>query len=449
MKKLVKITSFLLIVCLLAVVFVACGEDDSNGPVDTPSTHVDYVSELKLDMNSESLKLQVTVKNYVDGDTVHFNVPSNVSANGVLKGRFLAIDTPESTGKIEDYGRKASAFTKEKLKSASSIIIESDTSKWNVDSTGDRYLVWVWYKPQGASDYRNLNVEILQNGLAIASKTANNRYGEIAMAALTQARAEKLYVHSGVKDPDMYYGEAIAVSMKDLRSSIDEYNNLKVAVEGVVVENYNSTAYVESFDEETGVYYGISVYYGFNLSGTGLSILSIGNKVRIVGTVQYYETGGTWQISGVQYREFVPDDPNNLQLISSGHTPAYTLVSADAFANGKVSFEHEEGDEIITKTYDLAELMLSASISMENLKIISIYTTNNGGSSDGAMTFTCKASDGTIVDVRTDPLYKSDKTPYTEADFKGKTISVKGIVDYFSGDYQIKVFAPEDITIVG
>ena len=32
--------------------------------------------------------------------------------------------------------------------------------------------------------------------------------------------------------------------------------------------------------------------------------------------------------------------------------------------------------------------------------------------------------------------------------YLGRTINVKGIVDYFSGDYQIKVFSPKDITIV-
>ena len=440
---------------MMAVLFVACGDED---PVDPPAgggggntppvEHVDYVAGLKLDMNTSSLKQVVTVKNHVDGDTVHFNVPQGISSNGVLKGRFLAVNTPESTGKIEDYGHTASRFTKEALKTATSIIIESDNDKWNVDSTGGRYLVWVWYKPQGSNEYRNLNVELLQNGLAIASNTANNRYGETAMAALNQAKAEKLYVHSGQADPEVYKGEAVALTIKELRTNIETYNGIKVAVEGVVVQDCDQTVYVEAFDDETGLYYGISVYYGFNLSGTGMEILSVGNKVRVVGTVQYYETGGTWQISDVQYRDFVPDDPNNLQLISEGHSAAYTAVDPADFANGKVTIEIETEDSIETKTMDFAECMLSASISMENLEIINIYTTSNGGSSDGAMTFTCRASDGTIIDVRTVVLYKEDKTLYKESDFEGKTISVKGVVDFFGGDYQIKVFRINDITIV-
>ena len=35
----------------------------------------------------------------------------------------------------------------------------------------------------------------------------------------------------------------------------------------------------------------------------------------------------------------------------------------------------------------------------------------------------------------------------TESDFLGKTIDVKGIVDYFSGSHQIKVFTSSDIVI--
>ena len=30
----------------------------------------------------------------------------------------------------------------------------------------------------------------------------------------------------------------------------------------------------------------------------------------------------------------------------------------------------------------------------------------------------------------------------------GKTIDIRGIVDYYNGAYQIKVFSPKDITIV-
>ena len=89
---------------------------------------------------------------------------------------------------------------------------------------------------------------------------------------------------------------------------------------------------------------------------------------------------------------------------------------------------------------------MSTSVSLKNLRVISAYTTNNGGESDGAMTLTCDA-DGTIVDVRTIVLYDENGQLLTEADYLNKTIDVVGIVDYFSGSYQIKVFTAADITV--
>ena len=232
-------------------------------------------------MSSNSAKVEATVKTYVDGDTTHFYVTSDLVEGGILKARYLAINTPESTGKIEEYGKKASNFTKEKLSQATSIIIESDTDHWDIDSTGSRNLVWVWYKTADSDQYRNLNIEILQNGLALANSAANNRYGSYCTAAIAQAKEQKLNIYSGQKDPDFYYGEAVELTLKELRTNIDQYNGIKVAFNAIVTKDHSNSVYVEAYDEETGVYYGISIYYGFNLSGPGLSAISVGNEARI------------------------------------------------------------------------------------------------------------------------------------------------------------------------
>ncbi len=295
-------------------------------------------------MGSETAKQEVTVKTFIDGDTTHFNVPSDVFDNGVLKARYLAINTPESTGKIEEYGKKASNFTKEKLSNAVSIIVESDSADWDIDSTGGRNLVWVGYKTAEDQEYRNLNIEILQNGLAIANSTAQNRYGSMASAALNQAKAQKLNLYSGQKDPDFYYGEAVELTLKELRCNIADYNGVKVAFNGVITVNDGSSVYLEEYDAETGIYYGISVYYGYGLSGEGLDILSVGNESRIVGTVQYYEAGGTYQVSGLTYRMMKPDDPGNIQKISEGHSAAFVNITADTLLNGKVAVSLNEDD---------------------------------------------------------------------------------------------------------
>ncbi len=415
---------------------------DTAAPV-----HVDYAGELKLKMSSETLKQEVTVKSYVDGDTTHFHAPEATFPGGVLKARYLAINTPESTGKIEEWGKAAAKFTRSKLERATSIIVESDTDQWNVDSTGGRYLLWIWYRTSDTEEYRNLNIEILQEGLAIASNSANNRYGDVAMAAINQARAESLHVYSKEKDPNFPYGEAAELTLKELRLNVQAYDGTKVAFEGVITKNNNNSVYLEEYDPETDRYYGMTVYYGYALNGTGLQILSVGNRVRIVGTVQYYETGNTYQVSGLEYSPMRPTDPNNIQLISEGHAPAYRLTDPATLYSTVKETVMGEGEEETQKEFKYADLVLHTSVEMKGLKVKDVYTTTNDeSSSKGAMTLTCEL-DGKTVSVRTIVLYNAEGSLITESYFAGKTIDVKGLVDYYDGTYQIKLFSVNDVTV--
>ena len=54
------------------------------------------------------------------------------------------------------------------------------------------------------------------------------------MAALGQAKAQKLNVYSGERDPDFYYGDAVELTLKEPRSNPEAYNGKKVAFEGVL-----------------------------------------------------------------------------------------------------------------------------------------------------------------------------------------------------------------------
>ena len=464
MKTLYRILALLTLVCLLSGCAApakpgepvppvdqgsnqpapAPAPDPVPAPVPAPADPVDYAASFKLDMGTVTRKAEATVKTHVDGDTVHFNVSTDVMPDGVFKARFLAVNTPESTGKIEEYGKKASEFTKAKLAAAESIVLESENENWEADSTGSRHLAWIWYRNPGETEYRNLNVELLQEGLAIGSSAANNQYGSICMGALNQAKNLKLNVFSGQKDPDFYYGDAVELTIKELRTNTEAYNGIKVAFNGVITMNNNSTVYVESYDAETDLWYGMQVYYGYNLSGIGLQILSVGNEVRIVGSVQYYAAGGTWQVSDLNYRMMKPKDPGNIQLVSSGHTGSWQETDPKLFAEGKT--EIMVGEE--TKSFDNAFLALGTSRSMKDLEVVDVYTTtDDSSSSKGAMTLTCRSKDGTTVSVRTVVLYDSSNNLITADAYAGKTIDVRGIVDFFDGSYQIKVFTAKDITI--
>lgn len=443
-KPIRRALAVLLATASLFAAFVACASDEE--PAETGGAdqieHIDYASSLTLDMSSPTAKQEVTVKLYIDGDTTHFNFPGGNFPNGVLKARYLAVNTPESTGKIEEWGKAAANYTKEALQSATSIIVESESAGWDADSTGDRYLVWVWYKTADSDQYRNLNIELLQEGLAIASNSANNQYGDTCMNAIAQAKAEKLRVYSGEKDPDFFYGTATSVTLKELRCNLTEYTGQKVAFEGVVTKNAGQSVYVEDFDPESGLYFGMYVYYGYNLSSAGLKILSVGNRVRIVGSVQYYEAGGSYQVSDISYDVRHRDDPNNIQLISEGNAAAYTETTVETF-NSQVTLT--VGEE--QKTYAYAQLALGTSVSMKGLTVKSVYTTTSETDSNGAMTLTCQDANGATISVRTDVLRDADGNKITESYFQGKTIDVKGLVDYFSGTYQIKVFSVNDVTV--
>lgn len=458
-RSVLLLPTLLLLACLL---LTACVNGDapttpsvspSAGPSATPEASatpteptetVDYAASIQPDMSSETAKLEATVKSFVDGDTVHFHVPESAMEGGVLKARFLGLNTPESTGKIEEYGKAASRFTKETLSKATSILLESETAEWAPDSTGGRYLVWVWYKTADTEEYRNLNIELLQNGLAAAYNSFGNRYGETCMAAINQAKREMLNIYSGQPDPDFYYGDAIELTLKELRLHPEEYEGKKVAFHGIVSSNSGTQGvYVEDHDPETDLYFGMYAYYGYGLTGAGLDALSVGNEVRVVGTVQYYEAGGTWQVSDLSYRLMQPDDPNNVQKLSDGHSAAYVLTEPDTFVNGEAVLETEEGE--FRAPY--AQLALGTSVEMKGLTVTHIYTTDNeDSSSKGAMTLTCE-KDGVTVTVRTAVLRDKDGGLITADRYQGKTIDVKGIVDLFDGTYQVKVFAADNITI--
>lgn len=442
-----NIFSLALALVLLLSLFCACASGSGDGTTAAATQPTvedkDYSTEVKLELSSAFKKHEVTVKTYVDGDTTHFNIPDSEIPGGVLKARYLAVNTPESTGKIEEWGKKASNYTKERLMSADKIYVESEDANWNPDSTGSRYLVWVWYKLSGEDFYRNLNIELLQNGLAIASSSANNRYGQYCTAAIELAKAKKLNIYSGEKDPDFYYGDSVELTLKELRSNVSAYNGIKVAFEGVITMNNDNTVYVEEFDPETGTYFGMAVYYGFGLSGEGLDILSVGNRSRIVGTVQYYEAGDSWQVSGLTYRIMKPNDPSNIQLISKGNSAAFLPVTPEEFNTGKVKLTNSTGDVEM----DFAAASVNTSVSMDNLYVKSIFTTTSETSSQkGAMTMTCECGDQKIT-VRTNVLYDADGKLVTEDAFKGKTISVKGIIDKYDGSYQIRVLSLNNIII--
>ena len=437
----------------------SCGASYVDGTDITPD-FIDYASQVKYNPNSGRAHAKVEVKSYIDGDTTHFIVTdgTKIGDESYIKARYLAINTPESTGVIEAWGKKASNYTKEQLKAATDIIIESDTATWDLDSTGGRYLLWVWYKTAEDTEYRNLNLEILQQGLAYGSNVSSNVYGEVALAALNQAKTLKLHVFSKDKDPDFYYGGAIELSLKEIKANCEKYEGMLVKFEAIVAKQVGATVYVEEYDAENDMYFGMQVFAGYNYPRMG--DFAIGNRVSIVGTLQYYENGGTYQVSNLKYKAIDPNWDGGCRILSQGHEASYTEIDVPTLLDGKIvldvieEVEDENGEitEVASKkTFDYGELAHYSTAIVKNLTVVRTHTTESDTSSDGAISITCVDENGRTIVIRTatelTKLIGEDKVPVTEAEFpEGTIISVKGVIDSYNGEYQIKVFAYEDIT---
>lgn len=76
---------------------------------------------------------EIQLTKCVDGDTAHFTK--------IGKTRFLFIDTPESTNKIEPYGKQAADFTCNMLENAQQITYEYDGP---IKDKYDRTLAWIF-----------------------------------------------------------------------------------------------------------------------------------------------------------------------------------------------------------------------------------------------------------------------------------------------------------------
>lgn len=445
-RSFINLLSLFLLLFVVLGSLASCdfGQEEEGG--DKLPELVDYVGDLKFNMNSVTKKMEVDVRYYIDGDTTHFFPKGSTDPNSVIKARYLAVDTPESTGSIEEWGKAASRFTEEKLSTAVKIYIESDDGNWNTDSNG-RHLLWIWYQPFEGADYRNLNIELVQEGLGHSTSANEGRYGTTAWQAYVQAEEHKLYVHSKDKDPDFPYDAAIPVTIKELRLNIDKYIGKNVQVTGISNFNADNQSYIEEYDPETDMYYAIQVFYGY--ASNRISLFKQGNEVRVVGTVMDFH--GTYQISNITYNPLKPNDPANSAKISSDNPVGYREVSVERY-NG-IEMTHPENS---SKQLSFCEMAVSSSISMTNLQVTKVYTTTNPTSDDcGAMTLTCKQGNST-VQIRTEVLTDADGNLVTSASFPvGSIISVRGIIDYYDADtedsepgvYQIRVYNLADIVV--
>ena len=99
MNNIKKLSAIVLLLCVVLTSLVACGDKEPAGNKGA-GKFIDYASEVKLDLKGSNNIVEVKVKQLIDGDTTHFHINDPSFDGDVIKARYLAVNTPESTGQI-------------------------------------------------------------------------------------------------------------------------------------------------------------------------------------------------------------------------------------------------------------------------------------------------------------------------------------------------------------
>lgn len=168
--------------------------------------------------------MEVKLASNTDGDTSNFYPVSDNDMSRKFTARYEGIDTPESTGTIQPWGLKASHFTKSKLSSANRIVVVNDLNMFEkLDSSGGRYMTFVWYQPEEGEDFRLLNLEIVEQGYSKNFLTQNSTILDGYFEAFQQAQeaAEGRRVN-GENDCDFdSSGEVVETTISNAKENFD------------------------------------------------------------------------------------------------------------------------------------------------------------------------------------------------------------------------------------
>ena len=398
MKKTISI--LLLTVLVLACCFAAVSCDKET-VADNTKYYDAVTKKLTLTKSFEGKSFMndgigvATVDAYTDGDTTRFK-----TGGDTVIIRYYCIDTPESTGGVEKWGKAASVFAKERLSKATQIVLESSTgSRPTHDSYGTRYLGYVWYKTADHDQFKLLNLEIIENGFSEnkALNTSAYPYYSYMDEANKFARSIKLRLYSDLEDP-LFSTDPVEMTIKDFWENTEEYYNADADAGSKIV----MTAYLESlkvsdkgtytfvagqYDQETGQVYRINVYCGY--SSSPASRMKIGQLYKLIGSVQKY--GGTFQISGIVYNSLFGGNPDSAD---SGYEGSRVLQ-----ANYFLTFDSSaEMIDQLNRTLYTDVTVKSSSVENGILTIVgsAAKRTSNGTLESQEFTYEVKVSDNFV-----------------------------------------------------
>ena len=328
----------------------------------TSSSEIDYVhnGSVALDHDYAGHDFytdgigQVSLKTPIDGDTAHFTPLITTTSGETIKSRFWGIDTPESTGQIQEWGKPASNFTKEQLTEADAngtIVVSSPFSEYKEpehDSTGTRYVSLIWVnttvKNAAFSTLILLNLYIVQEGYSWVKNVSDiPSYSDTFYAAQKQAENQKLHLFGTEPDPTFNYGDYQTVSLLDLKkavvdqvtgvTTVNPFDNAKVTICGTVAGFQAHTLYLESYfdastgsSKEGGEYAGINIYCG--MSSIPSKYTKLNTYLQVSGVCSDSDTFG-FQISGTNFPKLASGVAGEAEVLiaAEDNTDQYSLYT--------------------------------------------------------------------------------------------------------------------------
>lgn len=423
LKKLFALT--FAIVCVMTVAGCNTGKIDEKYTSETYPWATPQTDQLKLTVNyagkdfiKDGIGEVAKVVRYVDGDTTVFQLTNGEQ----ITVRYNGINTPESTYRVEPWGFAASKYNKqlfrEALANGAKIVLQTESMTERLDSTGTRYLAWIWVVyPDGNS--RLVNLELAEMGLAQVKNAGQyTKYFNDAIYNISAKYSLRVY---GEKDPDFdYSNDAKEMTIKQIREqygtqeAIDNANEFvspSIKISGLVVKkNGSSNAYIQQYDQETGEYYGMYIYGGYN----AIDKLLLGSYVQVTGKIGYYY--GSLQITDVRSNSQIKifSIPDESQIVA-------VPTTIDEIDN---IYEYKKIGSLVT---------------IQNLEVTKYNDSDNNSSFTLYCKYTNKNGERKQFNIRVDSLVKlvdpeTGKQILSGEYFAGKTISsITGIVTYYNG----------------
>ena len=314
LKKGFKIVFSFVMVVVLIFGLLACEDKKKDNKLDMSVVYSDITNSLKLSLDykgkhfiNDGIGL-ATVRSVADGDTASFIL----EADGTnFRVRFYGIDTPESTGEVEKWGKASSMFTTNALENAYEVVLESSTGgAAATDSYGERYLAYVWYRNSATDEFKNLNLQLVENGYSPnnCTNTIGYKYYSYFEQAAKFAEKGKLRMWGYAHD-EFFSDQAIETNLKELNEDIYAFFNeetqvgSKISLKATVIalemgKGSDSTHLWTIAQVIDGVVYTYNVYTGYSSSPTS-AYLKVGHEYQMTGFIQNHY--GKFQISGLEY----------------------------------------------------------------------------------------------------------------------------------------------------